>query len=1231
MNAPEPLAPLRLPLAGTQLIEASAGTGKTWTIAALYLRLVLGHGRDAPLLPAQILVMTFTKAATAELRERIRQRLAEAARAFRGQCEADDFLQSLIGEYPDTDTRAAAARKLELAARWMDEAAVFTIHSWCQRMLVQHAFDSGEGASEDGIADENALQAEAVRDYWRRFFFPLDGDAAAQIARTWATPDILQRAVKPLLASAPDALRLAGQPIPAIADPADMLRTAITLLRDAERHAHALWREHGQDLAQQLREAMERGVLSATSYKPATLAADHATFDAWATPSLRSPSLQQKPEPGDGAEPDVKTLERHSSAKLQGATRKGQSTPTHPFFAAIDAVLEAQANISSMQPLLLAHAARWIAQRLDEVRRARAVLGYDDMLKRLATALHGSNGDALARTIATQFPVALVDEFQDTDPLQWRGLQRIYGGREDTALLLIGDPKQAIYGFRGADIHTYLRARESAARPHWTLRTNHRSTTDMVTAVNRVFEQADTQPDGAFGFGAKLPFVAVQAAGRKETLQLDGAPIPPMQMAVHPSIEPLGTGSWRESMAAHAAAQLVAWLDAAQQGRCGFAVADGTVTPLQPGDIAILVRDKDDAAAMAGALRRRGLAHVYLSDQQSVYGSCEATDLLRWLHACARPGNDHAMRAALATPGMARSLTELASLDEDEAARETCDEHFRRAHALWQRHGVLAMLHELLHRFDLPARLLARDGGERALTNLLHLAELLQQAATGLDGEHALIRFLAAQIANPGSGESAEAQLVRLESEAALIKLVTVHTSKGLEYPLVLLPFACGFRETDAKRAVQTRDGDGRVQLDLQPNAAARSEAEHERLQEDLRLLYVALTRARHLCWLGVANLKHGTRKDSDLHKSALGYVLAGGKPIAPQELLARVRSLATNDAPIHVIELPYLADERRHRPSTQANLTRAARRCTLKPAEPWWIASYSALAHSDATSAPRPAPETASQATLVENAVVGNVQTPTADAHGIHAFPRGAHAGTFLHDLLESCANEGFLRAAAPSASLRDTIARRCQARGWQAWIKPLTAWLPELLHTPLHLPDAGSMPLAALTDATRYRAELEFWFEANHVDAATLDRLVCAHTLDGAARPALPSNDVNGLLKGFIDLVFEHGGRWYVVDYKSNWLGSHTGAYTDAAMRDSVLQSRYDLQYAIYTLALHRQLKARLPGYAYEQHVGGVLYLYLRGMDSEGHGMHRERLPFTLIDALDHLFATGAAAHAA
>jgi len=1213
MSATQALDPLRLPLTGTQLIEASAGTGKTWTIAALYLRLVLGHGGAAPLLPAQILVMTFTRAATAELRERIRTRLAEAAEAFRDRCAADDFLRDLIAEYPDAGQRARAARQLELAAQWMDEAAVFTIHGWCQRMLTQHAFASGEAAGADAVADDAALLAEAVRDYWRGHVFTLDREAAALYAQSWDTPAALQAALKPLLPHV-ERLQLGGQPLPALREPGDLLEARAKALHAAEAQARSLWLRDADAIESLLLAASRAKVFDGRRLQARGLPGHFAAMHAWA----------QGNEIGDD------TLERFTNVYLAERTVAGKQPPAHPAFTAIDHLLDTRRQAAALPPLLLAHAAPWVARRVDEARRQLALLGYDDMLKRMDAALHGATGDTLARLIATQYPVALVDEFQDTDPLQWRIFHRIYHGIEGKALLLIGDPKQAIYGFRGADIQAYFSARKDAAQPHWSLDTNHRSTQPLVEAVNAVFAFADKHDKGAFGFGGQLPFIAANAKGRSERFQFGGADLPAMQMAVQTSATAVGAGDYRETLAAHAAAQLVDWLGAARAGRCGFAGEDGRFTPIEPSDIAILVRDKNDAAAMRAALHARGLAHVYLSDKQSVYESAEAVELQCWLAACANPGNDRAMRAALATPMMGQSLAELDRLNTDEAQWEACGEHFRQLHALWQRHGVLVMLHELLHRFGVPAHLLNRTGGERALTNLLQLAELLQQAATGLDGEHALIRHLAAQIANPGSGEAAEEQVVRLESEAALIKVVTIHKSKGLEYPVVLLPFVCGYKETGDKKPLLWHDNQGAAHFDLCPGIDAWQAAEDERLQEDLRLLYVALTRARHLCWLGVACLKDGSKSDSGLHKSAFGYVLSGGKPVEPAELMAKLGALANGQPAIRLVALAETADTRRYQPQDSASTPRPARLCTLPAHTPWWIASYSALARHD-QAAPSTAPETASQATLAETAQAEADAEASASAPGIHGFDRGATPGTFLHELLEHCAEEGFARAAAPSPLLRDTIARRCQARGWKRWIDPLTTWLPTLLRTPLPLPGGGAMPLAALADPQHYRAELEFWFEANRVDAQALDRLVSTHTLDGAARPALAPSFVNGMLKGFVDLVFEHEGRWYVADYKSNWLGRDADAYTAAAMRDSVLRSRYDLQYAIYTLALHRQLQARLPGYDYARHMGGVLYLYLRGVDGGSHGVHVERLPFALVDALDRLFATGGIGHAA
>ncbi|KAA0070261.1 exodeoxyribonuclease V subunit beta [Rhodanobacter sp. T12-5] len=1220
MNTTATLQPLSLPLHGIRLIEASAGTGKTWTIAALYLRLVLGqYEAGMPLLPPQILVVTFTKAATAELRERIRVRLAEAAEAFRGQRVPDEYLRGLIAGYADANSRSVAARQLELAAQWMDEAAVHTIHGWSQRMLGQHAFDSGYPFEQSVSNDEGELLGEAVRDYWRQYFFALDREDAEQVTRLWRSPQQLQKAIAPLLRQPADQLRVDGSKPASVDDLAAAIRAVLLPLRTLATQARTTWLTDVDAIEAMLRKAMADGAFKANMMRPENLDGDLAHMRTWA----------------DGAAPDATVLARYSQAKLASATKVKFSAPTHAAYAAIDALPPASTSGDSLRPLILAHAAPWIAARVDAAKQRLAQMGYDDMLARLDQALHGVSGERLAQTIAKQYPVALIDEFQDTDPLQWRIFQRIYAGREHTGLLLIGDPKQAIYSFRGADIHTYLQARRRADAPTWTLDTNYRSTHALVHAVNQVFGHAERHSAGAFAFGKgedALPFLPVNAHGRGERLLLDGETLPAVQLTRVVATEPMSKKDYQLQMAGHASAWLVSLLSAAQRGECGFSSETGDFRPLTLGDIAILVRSGTEADCVRTALRARGLASVYLSDRDSVYASPEAADMLLWLHACAAPGSDRAMRAALATPTLAQDYAALERLNRDETAWEAMGERFRRLHENWLRQGVLAMLHEFLHGFDLPARLLAHPHGERALTNLLHLAELLQQAAATLDGEHALLRHLSNQIAQTGDGqnETADDKIVRLESEAALIKVITIHKSKGLEYPLVLLPFVCAVRETKRGDRFVLHDDDGEPTLDLQPSDETIQSADRVRLQEDLRLLYVALTRARHACWLGIADIKDGQRKASGLHKSAFGHVLGGGDPFDRDSLSAQLRKLCEGQADIHLDDVPEDAGDARHRPSGEPLALQPARSYHGQPIEPWWIASYSALRIASHDAAPRhSAPETAQQEVLAEMTVEQQIAPPqtTTAASGMHAFPRGAEPGTFLHDLLEWAANEGFAASANAPETLQLLIARRCQRRGWSAWTETLTRWLPDFLRTPLPLPDGGNTSLA---NADVCRAELEFWFEASYVDTQTLDRLVSTQTLGARPRPPLLADRLNGMLKGFIDLVIEHQGRFYIVDYKSNWLGHDASTYTPDAMDASVRHSRYDLQYAIYTLALHRQLRARLPDYNYDRDVGGVLYLYLRGVDGEGHGVHTERLPLALIEAMDALFAEGTPDHA-
>jgi len=1209
MNADtRPLA-LRFPLHGSRLIEASAGTGKTFTISALYLRLVLGHGGEQAfareLLPPEILVVTFTDAATRELRDRIRARLVEAARVFREEAEGDDLLRQLRADFPPERWPACACR-LDIAAQWMDEAAVSTIHGWCQRMLREHAFDSGSLFTLTLETDHSELLAQVARDYWRLHCYPLQGDALSWVMNRWGHPDNLLRSVRPLFGER----AAAGE-------------TSLATLLDAalQEQARALkalkegWCEWADEIRQLLDQAVADKVVDGRKIQA-------RYYQNWCE-KLRHWSL------GDEAALDLGTgFTRLTPEGLAECWKQG-SPPRHPALEAMCELPRRLRQLAGPDEAARRHAAAWICQRFEQEKRQRAEMGFDDMLTRLDAALQSDNGERLAQVIRTQFPVALIDEFQDTDPLQYRIFDRIYAiedNRPDCGLFLIGDPKQAIYAFRGADIHTYLRARRAMTGRLDDLDTNFRSSQPMVDAVNRLFQQAEARSEGQGAFlfreGADnpLPFSRVKARGREELWQVEGQTPPALTLWQLPSAEPLANTFYRREMAARAASEITRLLVLGQQGEAGFAQA-GELAPLKPSDIAVLVRDGSEAQAIRGELARRGVRSVYLSDKDSVLASQEARDLLLWLRACAEPDVDRCLRAALASRSLGLELAELEQLNQDERVWERRVMQFRDYHQRWQRQGVLPMLRQLLHDFGLPQRLMQRSDGERALTNLLHLAELLQQAAAELDGEQALIRHLAALLA--GEGAAAEEQVLRLESDAALVRVVTIHKSKGLEYPLVFLPFICSFRPAEGGRPLQLQDGDSR-RLVLEPDEEDIERADRERLGEDLRLLYVALTRARHACWLGIADLKKGNAKASLLHRSALGYLLGGGQPLSASGVLASWLEPLEKPGECRLLPAPE-ANDSSYREATVEQAEPSWPTPARRAAEHWWIASYSALRTGDSLEAPierfddaapeNPAAQKAADDERESVPVVG----PVGLAGSLHLFPRGPNPGTFLHGLLEMAGRDGFAQVASDPAALREQIARRCQRRGLDAWIEPLNSWLGSLLTTPLKLEGDARVSLAELTV---YQPELEFWFETQRVDVRQIDALVQRHVLPGVPRPALLPDRLNGMFKGFIDLVFEHQGRYYVVDYKSNWLGEGDAAYTDEAMQATVASHRYDLQYVLYLLALHRQLQLRLPDYDYERHVGGALYLFLRGSRAPGQGIHRARPPRELIEALDALF---------
>ena len=1108
----------RAPLARTTLVEAAAGTGKTWTIAALYVRLLL----ERRLRTADLLVLTFSRAATAELKSRIRARLVE----LRGLLESGDLdaargsEDALVAHVARTSVdRRVDALWLALAVETFDQAPVYTIHSFCQRVLTEHAFESGAPFVTELAPDETALIAEVAQDFWRVELGGASQLWAQWLARAGITPDRL----------AADIVSFAQRPYARVIGPGNVDLSAVEAFEMAHAAAAAAWR------ADPALSERFRGLFAANVYAP-RMRALRVLLDA-------DVPYPERPK-------DVAPFEQFTRAKL------GKKAFDHPFVAAADrlwAALEParavlDARVADLRARLAAHARETLPAR----KRERGLAGYGDLIVDLAQALRGPRGAALAETLRQRHRAALLDEFQDTDPVQAEIFRRIYG-ESDAPVYYVGDPKQAIYGFRGADVRAYLEARD-LADTRLTLLTNRRSIPQQVRAVNALFARENPFLTPEIGFAP----CEWQEQDRPTLSIARDFPAPFTLWFLPPEAGAAAGKGEAAERAARATAAAIARLLSPGGGTLGD-------RPLEGSDIAVLVGTHRQGALVRRALGELGVASV-THGQESVFATAEASDVGRILLAVAEPGREALVRAALATDLLGATGEELARLGADGPAWDAVLQRFAGYRDRAVGHGFIRMWRELVEAEGIPARLLRYADGERRLTNVQHLSDLLQAAAVrdGLDLD-GLARYLERAGANPV--EDAETQQLRLESDEHLVRILTIHAAKGLEFEIVFCPFLWeGSLRSSRATFAACHGPDGALidtgSADFDTHLAANEEEERA---ERLRLAYVALTRARQRCvvaWGAVRDaasaplawLIHGVRE---------GDLAARGETQLREELDALVRAAP---GAIAVTDLP-------EAPGTPVALGAAVRRLAARPFEreipaPWRVSSFSGLV------ARRPGVERpdhdAAAATPLETE-----DAPALRDEGAFALPRGAGVGRLIHALFE---HADFQRPDAPdNAALAE---RLLDEHGFERrWAATLQRLLADVLSTPLDA--AGGLRLADVGPRER-KAELEFLFPVSGPAVALAPGI--------AAGP--------GFMKGFIDLVFVHEGRWYVADWKSNWLGGSHAAYAPERLAAVMQAERYDLQARLYSLALHRHLAARLPGYAFDTHFGGVYYLFVRGI---------------------------------
>lgn len=1169
---------------GVSLVEASAGTGKTYALAMLVLRFIVE--RDIPV--DRILVVTFTQAATEELRGRIRERIVEARSALSGAgVEGDATLRQWLAGIKDKDQ---ALTRLVRALLNMDRAPILTIHGFCQRMLREQALDSGQLFDARLLADIRLVEQEVVEDYWRHQLYDLSPDQCAPLLALYPTPTALLAGVK-----------IGGAVWGRIEPAFQSVAEGLTAYAAARQGLGRWWQQHQERLQAVLHEALQNGLFK----KPMTDDFPHwwQAMDDFC--HGRSPHL-----PGDlDRLGPVGMLACLNGTKIRSAEKRlallaGWSLPETEIAAC-------GAAIKALGLALRGNLAQALRAQVTQGLLRRNRLSFDDLITLLAEALVGPRGPQLQRLIGARFQAALIDEFQDTDHRQYQIFSTLFGSTSHF-LYLIGDPKQAIYRFRGADIHAYYRAWESAGCLLG-LDHNYRSHPALVAAVNSLFAPH------------LLPFHPVAPArtraetglscGGRDLLALACCQLPP------DSLDKKGrwsSGRARDRIIASLVQEIRALLDS------GCPVVSGEGTRLGARDIAILVRNNHQGQACYEALLRAGIPAV-LTSRRSVFASDECRELALVLRALCAPGDPEILKTAMTCSWFGLSGDRLQNIWQEGDGGESWLERFQGYGQCWHELGFLVMMGRLLAGERVFEHLARLEWAERRITNINHLLELVHATIEEEGLAPAQVLQWLIQLID-GDGTSPEKSELRLESDEQALRIVTLHAAKGLQYSVVFCPFLWYRGRFAPPQALVCEGPDGGRILDL------GSPVFDERLQqqaeddgaEEMRLVYVALTRAISRCYLYWADVRPG-RTVADARTTALAQLLGladqedgQAQELRLQELSAKLSGefrLLDLEVEQVLVPAPETAEDQ------EEIVALGCRTCHRSDLESGWrLHSYSSLAHFTFHDPDEPEP-------VQLTSESGGVADLTGEKEPEATLPAGPGFGNLIHGLLEE---NSFAQLAAGGLS-EARLLEFCGRYQQDVELSPLRRLLVRTTTTPLlesGIMGAGvpveSFMLSQLAERDCLR-EMPFTLHLRAGSTARLNGLLADQP---TVRPVAPQ-DLRGYLTGFIDLVCRWQGRYYLIDYKSNRLGAGMASYASEHLAKAMREHNYGLQYWLYSLVLHKYLAQTLVDYAPERHFGGVCYLFVRGMDSAvpGSGVYFDRPDPSLLDRLHQVMTGGGA----
>ncbi len=1160
------------------IIEANAGTGKTYTIVGLFLRLLL----EKDLKVDEILVVTFTNKAASELRERILESLRKAKSLLNGEIETNDaFLSELLKE---TDNKAEAVKTINQAILNFDDSLISTIHGFCQKVLKEEALLAGSTFDAE-ISREDTQLEEATEDFWREFVAENSDSEIGQYKLETlynfkrqgyepVHPESLKRFLNNLFKK-PYA-EIEGE----VMDDVDEYLADVIQLREKLENS---WGDHKEFVRKEFLKC------ELSHYSDRNVTSRIQKMDDF----LNSPLY------GNESIDQLKFFRWSYVDDDSNLTSKGTKKPQYcDFFELIDEYSELISDIEKVKTTLLQVAYRRINERRNKLKLDSETYSYDDLLIKLRDSLTaGSNADGLARKLRKRYSVALVDEFQDTDPIQYQIFDKIYPATSvDASLLMIGDPKQAIYTFRGADVYAYLKAKDDLQGDVYTLQDNYRSSEGVIEGVNALFEFSDSPfLDKQIGYNSS----GVGLKHLNQQFLKNGKSAPGIHFTVY---EPFQTG--KDDLRYYSVNQSIREICEMLEDNALQILDEESkeMRQVKPGDIAILVSTNRDAERMKRELKKVGLSAVTYS-REKVLESFESVRIKLLMESVLDPINSSKAGNLLVSGFFGFDGDHLYRSKDDDKFLAQLFETLNELNEIWNRQGFYAMMRYLLFEQDSLHHFSAQPNSERVLTNLFHLSDICSKA----EQEQALsMGELYHWFLNEMKrAEDDDEKTQLLESDQKLIKILTVHTSKGLEFPIVFCPFLWeGTRREKGDHFNEYHDEENLLKINVDFRKGANTDIVRksvlESVSEEVRKAYVAITRAKYQC-----RIIWGSHTDS--HLSGMGGVMLGKKFLEEQidnklgdkekqidtakfiDKISEVQSKYSEYISLDKIseyerrtEPVKLSDESESIPDYQPYKGPEE----LDPGRR--LDSFSSLnSHGQDASQPD------YDQTLDNYVSFLEAGTEQKKVQNIFTFPKGATAGTAIHKLFE---HEDFEFATANQINLIPIAEQVLEQYNFsEIWSGVLQRMMRDVTGSKI-----GDMDLSNVKRSDEIR-ELEFHFPSAELN---LDEIISI--IRNNSPTDMNKSTIQNYLTGFIDLTVRQNGKYYILDYKSNYLGDQIEDYEPEKLKQEIESANYDVQYHIYTVALKKYLTARIPDFDYDHDFGGVAYLFVRGMRSgSGNGV--------------------------